>query len=60
MREFWIEHPACQGEPVGFRRWLLWRWSEFVYTRICRLQRHQQRIERRALYGKAVDDDIPF
>ena len=51
--QFWVQHPATQGGPVGFRRWLAWQISE-------RLYRVQKRLERYALYGPGADDDIQF
>lgn len=61
MKGFWIEHPACQDGPVGLRRWLAWKWSEFVYHQLCRLQHYHRRIEHKALYPDTpFDDDIPF
>lgn len=30
MPVFWIEHPATQGCPVGFVRWLKWHLAEWL------------------------------
>lgn len=47
--ELWIPHPATQGGPVSFRRWLAWHIGE-------KLGEWARRLERFALYP----DGIPF
>lgn len=60
MRQFWIAHPAADGAPVSLWRWLRWQYAEWLYSIICRLQRHQRRAEHRALYPSQPFDDLPF
>jgi hypothetical protein len=57
--KFWIHHPGADN-PVPLWRWALFQWSEWLYSMQCRIAWCQRRAEHRALYGKKLDDDIPF
>jgi len=50
--KFWIHHPAADGAPVSFRRWLAFQISERLYSWHLRLEWY-------ALYPDR-NDDIPF
>lgn len=61
MREFWIDHPAVDTNPVGFWRWLAWQYANLFGRLIYKpVDRHHQRMVERALYGETIGDDIPF
>ena len=52
---FWIDHPACQDQPVSLSRWLMFHLSEVF-------RRWSSALEFRALHGRPYDDeiDLPF
>lgn len=52
MREFWIAHPACQSEPVGFVRWAKWHLAE-------RLSGWARKLEWEALHPNCRDCGNP-
>jgi hypothetical protein len=51
--QFWIDHPATQDGPVGFRRYLLWHLSGL-------LNRWSRKLHWWALCPGQKHDEIPF
>jgi hypothetical protein len=50
--KFWIEHPAADGCPVSFKRWVKWKLSEWLGGMAARL-------EWDALYPNCADCGTP-